>query len=217
MKKEVKILSSVGVRVILYAGYLLALSLVFMYDTEPSDYHKFRESSMTEMVQELTLLLTSIILWSTGFYNKAIRPLAYLMGGFFAAAYVREHNAFLDEKLFDGGWQLLAYSIAAITIFLVHRNRSNLLQSILKYVDSRSFGILIMGFIVTFFYSRLYGETYMWKAVMEDAYMRDVKNASEESIELLGYSIILFGAIEFVLWAHKNSNLIGLPSNMAQR
>jgi len=204
MKKEVKIISAVAVRVILYGGYLLALSLVFMHDAQPQPTDKFGESSLTEKFQEITVLLTSLIFWFTGRSNNVIRPLAYLIGGFFAAAYVREHNSFLQNNLFDGAWQVIAYSIIAVTIYLVFRSRATLLASILKYIETRAFGILISGFIVTFFYSRLYGESYMWSALMEDRYFRSVKNASEESIELLGYSMIIFGAIEFVLWARQS-------------
>jgi len=203
MKEEVKIVSAVALRIIFYGGYLLALSLVFMYDAQPQDFDKFGEASLTERFQEFTVLLIATIFWSTGYFNKLIRPLAYLIAGFFSAAYVREHDAFFDENLFDGGWQLIAYTIVALTLYFVYRYRSSLMQSILNFVESKSFGFLMSGFIVTFFYSRLYGEGYMWRAMMEDRYFRGVKNASEESIELLGYSIILFGAIEFVLWSHK--------------
>ncbi len=60
--------------------------------------------------------------------------------------------------------------------------------------------------LITFAYSRLMGESILWQTLMEENYVRNVKNAVEESIELLGDTIILFGAMEFFLLAEQENS-----------
>jgi len=44
-------------------------------------------------------------------------------------------------------------------------------------------------------FSRLYGMGSFWQHVMGEHYVRDVKNISEEGIELLCYSLIALSAV----------------------
>ena len=53
-------------------------------------------------------------------------------------------------------------------------------------------------------------------AVMETQYVRDVKNVSEESLELFGYALILIASVEFYLFAHAKNIEIELKTHQAQ-
>ena len=59
---------------------------------------------------------------------------------------------------------------------------------------------MMAGFITTFVFSRLFGRSIFWQAVMEEQYFRSVKNAAEEGTELLGYGLMLIGAIEYFIY-----------------
>ncbi len=118
-------------------------------------------------------------------------------------AFIREFDAFLDIYIYDGAWQTLVLIVIGFVGYKTFRNRTDLIKTIPDYMSSFPFGMLIGGMLVTFIYSRLFGESIMWKTVMEEHYIRDVKNAVEESVELLGDSIILFAGIEFLFWARK--------------
>ena len=190
-------------RIILYSGYLLALSLVFLYDAQPQPGQKFDESSLTEYFQEGSFFLTVILYLFYVLKRKTTAALSILIGGFFLMAFIREFDAVLDRYVFDGAWQTLAFSVLGLLIFSVYKNATVLGKTIPSYMVSYPFGMMISGMLVTFIYSRLFGESIMWQTLMEDDYIRSVKNAAEESIELLGDSLILFSAIEYGVWATK--------------
>ena len=125
-------------------------------------------------------------------------------------AFIREFDAFLDHKVHDGAWQVLVLIVLATVLYKSYQNRKALWNSLPNYLLSYPFGIMISGMIITFAYSRLIGESIMWQTVMEENYIRNVKNAVEESVELLGDSIILFGVVEFFMYAkaiHKKTHL----------
>ncbi len=185
----------------LYGGYLVALSLIFMYDAQPASGDKFTEYSLTEFWQEGSLFVVVMILLQSALTNKYMQPLSLIVGGFFLMALIREFDAFLDDYVFDGAWQLLVLIVLIGLIFSIYKTYTVLPGKISSFIRSYPFGLMVAGFLVTFAFSRLFGESFMWQAVMEDNYMRSVKNAVEESVELMGYSIILFSTIEYAFWA----------------
>lgn len=189
------------VRIIIYSGYLLALSLVFLHDAQPNPIGKFNENSLTEYFQEGTFFLTVIAYLFCTVYYKKTASLTLLVGGFFLMALIREFDAFLDLYVYDGAWQTLVLGVLIFVGYKSYKSRKSLKEILPDYMVSYPFGLMIAGMLVTFIYSRLFGESIMWKSVMEEHYIRDVKNAVEESVELLGDSIILFAGLEFVFWA----------------
>lgn len=190
-------------RIILYSGYLLALSLVFLYDAQPNPTQKFAEDSLTEYFQEGSFFLTVLLFLFYTLKRKSTSAISILIGGFFLMAFIREFDAVLDKYVFDGAWQTLAFTVLALVGFSIYKNATALGKTIPSYMVSYPFGMMISGMLVTFIYSRLFGESIMWQSVMEESYIRSVKNAAEESIELLGDSLILFSAIEYGVWATK--------------
>jgi len=114
-------------------------------------------------------------------------------------ALVREFDSVLDHYVYDGAWQTIVLIILVILGVLIFKSRKKLASALPSYMNSFSFGLLIAGMLIAFIYNRLFGEPFMWKAVMEDGYIRSVKNAVEESVELLGYSLILFSSIEYFI------------------
>ncbi len=188
-------------RIVIFSGYLLALSLIFLHDAQPQPGQKFNESSLTEYFQEGSFFLVVLLFLFNVLERKTTSALSILIGGFFLMALIREFDAVLDSYVFDGAWQTLAFTVLALVAYSIFRNKSSLGQTIPGYMRSYPFGMMIAGMMVTFVYSRLFGESIMWQTVMEESYIRSVKNAAEESIELLGDSLILFSAIEYSIWA----------------
>jgi len=190
-------------RIILFSGYLLGLCLVFLFDAQPQPGAKFDESSLTEYFQESTFFLVVLIIFFNITKRKSTAALSILIGGFFLTAFIREFDAVLDRYVYDGAWQTLVSIVFVLVVFSIYKNHRALRKIIPGFMTSYPFGMMITGMMVTFVYSRLFGETFMWQTVMEENYMRSVKNAAEESIELLGDSLILFSAIEYNVWSKK--------------
>lgn len=117
-------------------------------------------------------------------------------------ALIREHDAFLDENVADGAWQVLANSLAVVTAFLLYRKKKHVWKQLHSFIQSRAFGIIISGMMIVIVFSRLYGNDMIWRSAMgEENYIHQITRASEESIELLGYSLIFIGAIEHLFFS----------------
>lgn len=181
------------------------MSLVFLHDAQPNTTGKFNEDSLTEYFQEGSFFLTVLAYLFCTLNYKKTGAISLLVGGFFLMALIREFDAFLDLYVYDGAWQTLVLIVLIFVGYKSFKSRSELNDSVPDYMASFPFGVMIAGMLVTFIYSRLFGETIMWKTVMEENYVRDVKNAVEESVELLGDSIILFAGIEFIFWARQKN------------
>lgn len=200
MENSTNTIIFVIVRVIIYGAVLVGISQVIFLDAfEQVDFesaHKYGEHSYTEWGQVVMLIMIiGLFFWSARL-DKDKQPAPIAVAGFFTMSLIREFDMYLD-LIFDGLWQVIALVTLLITILLVYRQKAFFKASVIYLFKTTAFGFIAAGFLTTFVFSRLYGRGTFWKQVMEDGYMRTVKNASEESIELLGYAIIFFGAIEY--------------------
>jgi len=149
-----------------------------------------------EWAQVIVLLIVISLMTFTGKIDKTHNSTGRLISGFFLMALIREFDAVLDS-IFDGLWQILVFLVLIFIVVEIIRKMESIKQSLNTFFRSTSFGFFSSGFLVTFVFSRLYGRGLFWESVMGEGYVRAVKNVSEESIELLGYTLILFGTIEW--------------------
>lgn len=84
--------------------------------------------------------------------------------------------------------------------YLVYRYKDNFVHDTVEFIKRPEFGILLCGFLTVFVFSRLFGCRILWESVMGDGYMRCVKNAVEEGVELLGYLFIGIASVEYYLF-----------------
>jgi hypothetical protein len=180
---------------------------------------KFSEDSLVEAVQSIILLACSLIYLRVAFKYKSMFPLAFGLFAFTFASLIREQDAFLDEHVYDGAWQTGAFSLLILAAFLIYRKKDVFLSNMNDFVPKFSFGILLSGIFTTYIFARLYGRKVFWIAVMEAQYARDVKNVSEESLELFGYTLILIASVEFYYFAktHSINALSGADENRNQQ
>lgn len=173
---------------------------------------KFTEDSIVEAVQSIILLACSLIYLHVAFKYRKIFPLAFGLFAFTFASLIREQDAFLDEHIYDGAWQTAAFSLLILAAVLIYRKKDVFLSNMNDFAPKFSFGILLSGIFTTYIFARLYGRKVFWMAVMQAQYTRDVKNVSEESLELFGYALILIASVEFYYFA-KAHPVIALRDN----
>ncbi|MEC7296141.1 MAG: hypothetical protein VXV78_08050, partial [Pseudomonadota bacterium] len=120
-----------------------------------------------------------------------------------AASLVREQDYFLDEYVARHTWKILVTMIILPSLAWVVYQRQRFLEEFRHFSNSFAFGLFAGGVLVTYVFSRLYGRQVFWRAVLEEQYVRVFKDAAEEVVELLGYSLILFAMIELLLLARR--------------
>ena len=185
---------------------VLLNQLIYLDAQEQGQEYKFLESTFTEWTQQFILLLMAAIFAHCAYHYTQFRALSILLAGIASVGLVREFNNFFKTNVFDGAWQIVASMVICIMVYFLWQHRSGFWRALDKYRQSFSFGIMLAGFLVTFIFSRIYGQTELWETIMEERYFRSVKNASEESIELLGYGIMVIAAIEFFILVKSISN-----------
>ena len=193
-------------KLVVYSGVLAVIAhLIYLDAFQENVPIKYLENTFTEWSQVgclVLMLLLFIVSWKIA---RTGEKLSILMSGASVVALIREFNNFFNDQVFDGAWQSLALVAAIITATLLYRNKGDFMPAFTRFVQSSSCGVMMAGFITTFVFSRLFGRTIFWEAVMEEQYFRSVKNAAEEGTELLGYGLMLIGAIEYFYFTLKQA------------
>lgn len=188
-----------SLRVVLYTGFFFLLSFINRIDFRAAN---FKEGCATELAQEALLALTIIGFLIAAFTYKTFRYVGIFASLFFLTHLIRERDATLDA-VFDGLWQLLAFPVAGIAVFILVKNWKKAMDEFKLLYNDYSFGVLLIGVLILHVFSRLFGKGKNWEALMGEDYERVVKDAAEESIELLAYGIILIGTFEIVLLSRR--------------
>jgi hypothetical protein len=194
MKESFKIILFFSLRFLFYAAIMVILNLIYFHDaTHITDTGKFGENSWTEILQEAFLFITGIVFLITARYDLKMRPVANLTAVFFFMCFIREFNNQVPY------WFYLEIPLIILFGVLIFVERTKLEPAILRLVDNRAISWLVTGFLVTFVFSRFFGKTGFWEHLLENNYNRWAKNAAEEGIELLGYTLMLMGSIEILV------------------
>ena len=167
---------------------------------------EFKEDSFTERTQEIFLLIGVLVLAFTSIKFEAFRYFNAVLSLFFLTHLIRELDSILDG-FFDGLWQILAFSVVAIAIIILLKHGKPFWKQVAEIQHQFAFGVFTVGLFTLHVFSRLYGKGTNWENLMGDGFFRTIKDASEESIELLGYSIILISIGEFYYLSKKQNSI----------
>ena len=185
-------------RVSLYAA-MTCLIFGLMY-VDATTTGTFGETSLVEISQSILLFAISAIFVLAAIKVAALRKSAWLLATFSTASLIRENDIWLD-MLHSDGWQILVTPVILVGLAYTWINRDAFLEEQKVYTESVSFGLLISALMTTYIFARLYGMGAFWQIVLQEAYARPVKDMSEECVELFGYGLLLFSALEFVALA----------------
>lgn len=182
------------IRYILYAAMMYLLYMVYMYDARnPTITGKFGEISATEIIQEILLFIMGFLYILAGRRDKHLTAASNLISVFFFIAFIREFNNFIDF------WFYLVLPLLILFFRLIYRDRRKIVSSIHYFLELPSTSWFVSGFLVTFIFSRFFGRSGLWMAILESNFNRAAKSAAEEGIELLGYTLLFISTIELFI------------------
>lgn len=193
------------VRLGAYSVLVFIAYLIFRYDAgQIINKQKFSELSLTEFYQEVLFLLASVVFFITAAKYVDSRPVSILLGGFTLVAFCREFD-YLTDFINSSFWGVTS-GIVILTVFILSwSKRDNLTKSYYEYYNTKAFAYMMSGVLVTFLFSRLFGKGDFWKAVMEENYMRSVKNAAEEGVEVMGDILIFISSVEYLIFKRQQN------------
>lgn len=184
-------------------AYLFAVAgvaqLISLEGYEFQSAAQYSEHTLTEHMQDLMSFLSCMLFLYAARLDAKLNIAATLLGALLAMMFVRESDSLLDIYVFDGAWQSIVGLIFVFVLIFLWGRFSSIYASLKEYSQQPSFGTFLAGFVTILAFSRLMGRGSFWQAVMEDSYVRLVKNIVEEGIETLGYTLILISAVELVI------------------
>ena len=195
---------------VLLRGFIYLLAAIFLGELVHSelaldnDRKPFTESGYVQLIQSFFLLIVTVLLFLNAYRAERYEHLSVCMGLFFVGLLIRENDQPLELFLPHGSWKFIVLIPLVAFIAYFWKYRKQVTDQLIAYSNTPSFGILLSGF-VTLVFSRLFGRNIFWHELMGDNYLRAVKNAAEESVELLGLGLILIAIVEF-FYARKPTN-----------
>ena len=153
------------------------------------------EVSLTEIVQETILLLIVLIHLVAARKQPDMRQCNTLIAGFFMAMLIRELDGIFD-LIHHGSWVWFALAVSITALIYAFRQPQRVLHQLTLYTAKPAFGMMLAGLLATLVFSRLFGMSLLWHSLLQDGYVREVKNMVEEGTELFGYILCLAGSVE---------------------
>lgn len=192
-------------RIIFYTLILTAVAQLIILQAIPvhSD-DLYAEGSVTEWMQVNILGVTMLLFMCAGVIYEPSRSFNAGMVGLLALACVREMDRAFD-RLYDGAWQVAAVFVLVITVLMVVHTAGRFRDELRGFMKRPAYGFFLSGVLTVIVFSRLYGQKFLWEAVMGEKFMYSVKAASEENTELLGYCLVLMSGIEWLARCRKEA------------
>ncbi|KAA9131858.1 hypothetical protein F3N42_06675 [Marinihelvus fidelis] len=205
-------MTGVGIRYFLYLLSTYFLGEVLILETRllgPADMYS--EWGIVERLHSGMLFLAVIFALISAWRSPTCRELAICLAAMLFMLLLRENDATFELFLPHGVWKYFAAVVAvAVTVYAVPRLKRIMIQAN-EYVRSAAFGMFATAVIVLAF-SRFFGQTTHWKLVMGEQYMRHVKNAAEEGVELLALTLVAMAMLEF-LFMSRSMKAVSLTGN----
>ncbi len=155
------------------------------------------ELSPVEMLQNVILLLCAGCFGWVAQRDRLRRPMALSLATLMLTCLIRELDYFLDFFIVDNLWQVLCALLLSFAVVYGVRQRDRFAQGWKRSWPSAGLAMVLGGFILLVPFAQLVGHEALWQGILGDHFVRVVKVAAEEFVELGAYLLILLGSIEF--------------------
>lgn len=185
-----------------YVMGALLLGQITAWELVHGQFGAFTEFGYVQLQQSFFLAAGAALLLFGTRANMPYRQLAICTAWCLIALLVRENDQPLELFLPHGSWKFIVLFPVTILAAYFWKNRAAVHEQLLDWSRSLSFGVMISGLFVLVF-ARLFGRSSFWQALMGDDYLRVVKNAAEEGVEMLALGLMFIAVVEFVIAARR--------------
>lgn len=185
----------IAIRVVLYSLLMFGIAEGIFFDAaHPMEDGYFGEITFTEIGQEIILFILFCFYMVLGFKWIEIQPFSNLVSLFFLMSFIREFNFLVDKWIFP------VLIVFAFFVWLFIRDFKKIKAATIQFFSISASSWFLSGFLITYIFSRLFGNSKFWKLLYHDESYRLAKAATQEGLELLGDTIMLIGAMEFLIY-----------------
>ncbi len=163
------------------------------------------EDGLIELSQHFTLLTCVLIGFFSLVYTKKHKVFMLILSLFIAIHLIREFDAWFDSHFPALGWFPFVAVVLVTMLVIIVKNFQIFIEQINEASTTMGFGILLLALAKLHIFTRIYGKPSNWDAIMGDNYLYQVERISEESVELVAYTMILIAMIELFIHSKKVS------------
>lgn len=184
-------------RFLIYAALIAGTFEWMVLSVRSHDLHwLMRDDGPVEITQFLAALFTALLFFLLSRERSNFRELLQLFSSLSLIACARELDNFTLELGSRDAYKYMAMVPLAWTVSVIARARGRLLDQLAVFSQTSGFSLLLAGFLIVVVYSQIFGQKVLWMSVLSADIYRPIKELAEESSELLGYLLMLFGAAE---------------------
>ncbi|MBU0606879.1 MAG: hypothetical protein KKI08_03290 [Armatimonadetes bacterium] len=193
----------IGWRILFYGLGIAAAAYITRIPGPPdASGYRYAEWCPVELVALALLALTALVVWWAAAVDPIKRPVAVLMALAAATAFVRETYSAGDTGVLATVWCITAGVAPAVMLIYAYRQRRRLVTALGDLTALSALPMMIIGMLIVAVFAQIMGVTAHWKAVLGDQYVHNFKRVMEEAMEVVGYTVVFGGAVEYLLAAY---------------
>ena len=194
--KEFKVALSIMARHLLYI--VVCIGMMLLQHAAARCYHEntYAENGLVENMQFLLLLSSGIVFLVHALVHRKERTILFILSGLCALGACREMDRVLDSLIPVVSWKigLLFVVVPCVWNF---KHWEEFQNSLCRFLNTKCFVMLCAAFSIILVLGQLIGHKAYLRAVMVDVeHLGTIKEMVEESIETIGYLIILLASAE---------------------
>ncbi|MGX1024151.1 hypothetical protein [Flavobacterium sp. CS20] len=187
---------------------LVAYAALFFLCTLPieADFSigQSNESNAIEFAQESILFITVLIGFISLAYTSKYKVFMAVLSLFISLHLIREFDAWFDAQFPSLGWFPFVVILGVIMLIILIKNFKSFANQMKSLSNTLGFGILLISLANLHVFTRLYGKPSNWDSIMGNNYLYSVERASEESVELIAYMMILIAVVELFIFVKQD-------------
>lgn len=160
------------------------------------------ESCLVEWCQFAAILSSGLILLAAAVRDRENDAGLMLAAILFLDMAIREQDAALD-CIFHGFWTIPVGILTGFALFYACFRHDAAISGLEKIAACDNFAELAIGLLIILFFSRMIGYKMLWRAFGVGDTIQFCKRFVEESLELLGYLLILVWSLRFFFVSSK--------------
>jgi len=184
-------------RFLVYAALIAGTFEWMVVAVRDHDVHwLMRDDGPVEIAQLLAALFTALLFYLLSRERARTADLLRFFSALSLIACARELDNYTLVLGSRDGYKWIAMLPLAWALSVMFRARGRLLDQLAAFSRTSGFSLLVAGFLIVVVYAQILGQKALWMEVLPVDIYRPVKELVEESSELLGYLLMLFGAAE---------------------
>ena len=190
-----KIVCAFPISLLVYA--LACLGIVILEYMLASIYkaRTFEEQGPVENLQLILLLMASALFFAKSIHEKRFARSCLCFTGMCLFAIGRELDSFLDKNIGFIGWKIAFVMLIAPGVYCILDWRRTLME-FMVIARKRSFTLMYCAVIVLLPIAQCIGHKPFIINVLETSHVGLIKELIEESIETIGYFLVLCSSVE---------------------